>query len=72
MEPYLISLDATAQADKLKERRRGEGIPVCGTVKFNYQLAITCARVELLILNLRSHTRTSIILTMAIRVLFLI
>lgn len=41
MKPYLISLDATAQADKLKERRRGKGIPAYRTVKFNYQLAIT-------------------------------
>lgn len=59
MEPYLIWLDAsTAQADKLKERRRGKGIPACGTVKFNYQLAITWAGVELLILSRRSSIRT--------------
>lgn len=36
MKPYLISLNATAQADKLKERKREKGIPAYRIVKFNY------------------------------------
>jgi len=37
-------LDPTAQIDQATdEGTSGRGIPTYGTVKFNYQLAITCA-----------------------------